>query len=361
MNDYKFGNFLCMLREQKGMTQAELAQQLSVTPAAVSKWENGESKPRIETLFTLAEILGVSAQELMNGELEPEQESEEERRQRRQKEFADNIDLFLTPGVRHRRSKADMTDWALSLLPFLAFLLLIILRANFVADLQDVQQMFPVLAVALLAPTVILIVLSLFVFRDVIGKGRSFGYKKQGLVVIDRKTGEKASNKQLILRNIFFFLFLLDDILIYATGEGLGDRITGTCVVFQSQLDDFVHSEYAPAASPLLYGNTKKDKRKIEFKVVWFVVVMVFLFSMFFVIRSIADSAPFRDAAIAYLINSEAGRRLQIQEEAVQITGFTADADEAEVRMMVGEQRFTVICHKENDKWVACADCTEFE
>ena len=361
MNDYKFGNFLCMLREQNGMTQAELAQQLSVTPAAVSKWENGESKPRIETLFTLAEILGVSAQELMNGELEPEQESEEERRQRRKKEFADNIDVFLTSGVRWRRSKADMTDWVLSLLPLLAFLLLIILRANLVADLQNVQQMFPVLAVALLAPTVMLIVLSLFVFRDVIGKGRSFSYKKQGLVVIDRKTGEKASNKQLILRNIFFFLLLLDDILIYATGEGLGDRITGTCVVFQSQLDDFVHSEYAPAASPLLYGNTKKDKRKIEFKVVWFIVVMVFLFSMFFVIRSIADSAPFREAATEYLINSETGRRLHVQEDEVQLASSTVKADDATVILAVGEQRFTVICHKENDKWVACADCTELE
>lgn len=57
MNDYKFGNFLCRLREKNGMTQAQLAQMLDVTAAAVSKWENGESKPRIETLFALAQIL----------------------------------------------------------------------------------------------------------------------------------------------------------------------------------------------------------------------------------------------------------------------------------------------------------------
>ena len=36
-NDYRFGNFVCQLREEKGMTQAELAQMLDVTPAAVSK------------------------------------------------------------------------------------------------------------------------------------------------------------------------------------------------------------------------------------------------------------------------------------------------------------------------------------
>ena len=47
MNDYRFGNFVCMLREKKGFTQAEIAQKLGVTPAAVSKWENGSSKPRV--------------------------------------------------------------------------------------------------------------------------------------------------------------------------------------------------------------------------------------------------------------------------------------------------------------------------
>lgn len=50
------------------MTQADIAAMLDVTPAAVSKWENGESKPRVEVLFRLAQILGVSPEELMAGE-----------------------------------------------------------------------------------------------------------------------------------------------------------------------------------------------------------------------------------------------------------------------------------------------------
>ena len=36
MNDYKFGNFLCGLRETKGMTQLEIANMLGVTTAAVT-------------------------------------------------------------------------------------------------------------------------------------------------------------------------------------------------------------------------------------------------------------------------------------------------------------------------------------
>ncbi len=67
MNDYNFGNFVCMLREKNGLTQADVAERLGVTAAAVSKWENGSSKPRVEVLFKLAEILGVRPEELMAG------------------------------------------------------------------------------------------------------------------------------------------------------------------------------------------------------------------------------------------------------------------------------------------------------
>ena len=75
MNDYNFGNFVCTLREKKGLTQADVASALGVTPAAVSKWENGSSKPRVEVLFRLAELLGVKPEELMAGKyLEEETE-----------------------------------------------------------------------------------------------------------------------------------------------------------------------------------------------------------------------------------------------------------------------------------------------
>ena len=67
MNDYNFGNFVCMLREKKGLTQADVAGMLGVTAAAVSKWENGSSKPRVEVLFKLAEILEVRPEELIAG------------------------------------------------------------------------------------------------------------------------------------------------------------------------------------------------------------------------------------------------------------------------------------------------------
>ena len=55
-------------RKAKGLTQAELAEALFVTPQNVSKWENGQSAPDIEKFCALCKALGVSAERLLGGE-----------------------------------------------------------------------------------------------------------------------------------------------------------------------------------------------------------------------------------------------------------------------------------------------------
>lgn len=65
MDNYKFGNKICSLREAKNLTQRELAEILEVSDKAVSKWENGQSIPRMDTLQRLAELLGTTAEELI--------------------------------------------------------------------------------------------------------------------------------------------------------------------------------------------------------------------------------------------------------------------------------------------------------
>lgn len=52
------------LREKAGMTQKELADQLFVTPQAVSRWESGDTEPSATTLNRIAEIFGVTLDEL---------------------------------------------------------------------------------------------------------------------------------------------------------------------------------------------------------------------------------------------------------------------------------------------------------
>lgn len=59
------GMMIAELRKEKGMTQLELAEKMGVTDKAVSKWERDLSCPDINSLPNLAEILGVSVDELM--------------------------------------------------------------------------------------------------------------------------------------------------------------------------------------------------------------------------------------------------------------------------------------------------------
>ena len=68
MNHYITGATIKALRESCGMTQAELAQQIGVSSKTISKWETAKGLPDISLLQPLAQALGISLIELMNGE-----------------------------------------------------------------------------------------------------------------------------------------------------------------------------------------------------------------------------------------------------------------------------------------------------
>ena len=65
MKKQTLGMMISSLRKEKGMTQLELAEKMGVTDKAVSKWERDLSYPDINSIPKLAEIFGVSVDELM--------------------------------------------------------------------------------------------------------------------------------------------------------------------------------------------------------------------------------------------------------------------------------------------------------
>ena len=69
MKNNKIGLFIQELRKKKGLTQKELGDILYVTDKAVSKWERGLSLPDITILSKLADILEVTVEDLLNGEI----------------------------------------------------------------------------------------------------------------------------------------------------------------------------------------------------------------------------------------------------------------------------------------------------
>lgn len=68
MDNYVTGTLIKKIRENRKMTQEELAQKINVSSKAVSKWETGQGFPDISLLEPLAQALGISVIELLSGE-----------------------------------------------------------------------------------------------------------------------------------------------------------------------------------------------------------------------------------------------------------------------------------------------------
>ena len=68
MNTYVTGSTIKTLREARNLTQSALADQIGVSSKTISKWETAKGLPDISLLQPLAQSLGVSLIELMNGE-----------------------------------------------------------------------------------------------------------------------------------------------------------------------------------------------------------------------------------------------------------------------------------------------------
>ena len=68
MNQIKIGEFISSQRKKKNLTQESLAAKLGITDRAVSEWEQGKGLPDISLMIDLCEILGITANELLNSE-----------------------------------------------------------------------------------------------------------------------------------------------------------------------------------------------------------------------------------------------------------------------------------------------------
>ena len=68
MEAFVTGTTIKKLREEKRITQGELAQMIGVSDKAVSKWETGRGLPDISLLEPLSRALGISVAELFAGQ-----------------------------------------------------------------------------------------------------------------------------------------------------------------------------------------------------------------------------------------------------------------------------------------------------
>ena len=68
MNQKKIGVFLKQLRNEKGITQEQLAEILGVSGRTVSRWETGTNLPDISILVEISEYYNVEMKEILDGE-----------------------------------------------------------------------------------------------------------------------------------------------------------------------------------------------------------------------------------------------------------------------------------------------------
>ena len=129
----------------------------------------------------------------------------------------------MNTNARIRRIIAWIIDWNLSGLPCLLYTT-IFMDMFKQPSIQNMSYILIFMLLAFLYPVT-------FVFRDVIFKGRSIGKRIFGLHILDKTTSEPASIKQRIIRNLFFFVYPVDGIILIATKESIGDKVVNTVVI----------------------------------------------------------------------------------------------------------------------------------
>ena len=68
MDQLRIGRFIAKCRKDANLTQAQLAEKLNITDRAVSKWETGKAMPDSAIMLALCDILGITVNDLLNGE-----------------------------------------------------------------------------------------------------------------------------------------------------------------------------------------------------------------------------------------------------------------------------------------------------
>ena len=69
MDQVKIGKFIADCRKKTNLTQMQLAEKLNITDRAISKWETGKSMPASSIMLELCDILGISVNDLLCGEI----------------------------------------------------------------------------------------------------------------------------------------------------------------------------------------------------------------------------------------------------------------------------------------------------
>lgn len=149
MDLVKIGKFIASLRKDKNLTQEELAEKLYVTDRAVSKWERGLSLPDAGNMLDLCNILGITVNELLNGEKINMKDYEKK---------TENLLLEMAKQeeVKNKKLLADM--WVIMITALLFY-------AGIITIAATTLEQGPVLGIIICASTALLVIVAFYGFK----------------------------------------------------------------------------------------------------------------------------------------------------------------------------------------------------
>ncbi|MBQ8575246.1 MAG: RDD family protein [Clostridia bacterium] len=265
--------------------------------------------------------------------------------------------------IRFKRLMAFAIDWTITLFPF------IVIFSFLTAFLRQQSEINTL--IALLLFLIVIFAFVAFILRDVIFKGRSLGKRIFGLYIYEKSSLKQASVKQCFFRNIFFFLYIIDGIILLATGQTIGDRAAGTLVTSKQGMESYNKDIQADST---MYNPPVSNKRKIKRAIEVFTLIVGCLIIFMGLIQIALNTRKNTDEykiAYSYFIESHAFEELNVEEAKIRFNQYswhtyTTEKEHSaiqtvEIGFMVNFKSFEVVCHKENDKWQVCKECTLFE
>lgn len=256
-----------------------------------------------------------------------------------------------------KRIFAFIIDWTLSILAlFIIFISLTALS----------RQAPPRNAILILLSVLPVI---LFVLRDVIFNGRSLGKRIFGLCVYDKKSLEASSTGQRLLRNIFFFIYPIDGIILLSSGESIGDRAAGTVVLSEASLERY---KYERTRADISAPVSKKEKAKKALIITAIVVccLLVFIGFLLFALNAAKNTEEYK-IAYDYLISSNTYKEMDADESEIHMNSYSSQSHSSvnsdyvskttKIGFIVKFKSFEVVCHYEDGVWQVCEECTGFD
>lgn len=153
MDQIKIGRFIAECRKKNHLTQAQLAEKLNITDRAISKWENGKSMPDTSIMLELCNVLKITVNDLLHGEVIVMENYKEKSEQllldmAEQKEVADKnllsleiligfFSVIILLGCTLTASLVSMEDW-LRVCLFVAGLVLFLIGMVYALKIEQV-------------------------------------------------------------------------------------------------------------------------------------------------------------------------------------------------------------------------------